>query len=210
MSPLPALLSVLVLFAPARVPVSLSPLARTDPTIAQALRYAGADNFTGRPVPGYAGLDCRLTPRAAAALARAQKAARRRGLSLVVHDCWRPPEAGRDFAAFLSAPEDAALRARFHPEIPKSRLAADGYVAPRSSHGAGETVDVTLADAAAPDVPLDLGTPFDFFDARSAHGAAGVSAEAAARRHTLAQLLAGAGFGAYRREWWHYTLKARE
>ena len=200
MSPLPLLLALLA-------PV-LVPLAPIDPTIAQALRYKGAENFTGRPVAGYADLDCRLTPRAAAALARAQKAARRQGFSLVVHDCWRPPEAGRDFAAFLAAPEDAALRERFHPQLPKARLAAEGYVAPRSSHGLGETVDVTLADAAAPDVPLDLGTPFDFFDARSAHGAAGVSPEAAARRHTLARLLQGAGFVPYRREWWHYTLRA--
>lgn len=203
MSLLPALPLLLALLAPARVPLS-----RIDPSIAQALRYKGAENFTGRPVAGYADLDCRLTPRAAAALARAQKAARRQGLSLVVHDCWRPPEAGRDFAAFLADPEDAALRERFHPQLPKARLAALGYVAPRSSHGLGETVDVTLADAAAPDVPLDLGTPFDFFDARSAHGAAGVPTEAAARRHTLAQLLQGAGFVPYRREWWHYTLRA--
>lgn len=202
MSPLAALLSTLALFGPARVPLS-----RVDPTIAQDLRYAGPDNFTGAPVPGYTGLDCRLTPRAAAALARAQAAARRRGLSLVVHDCWRPPEAGRAFAAFLAGPEDAALRARFHPRLAKARLAPEGYVAPRSSHGAGETVDVTLADAAAPEVPLDLGTPFDHFDARSAHGAPGIAPSATARRHALAQLMQAAGFVPYRREWWHYTLK---
>lgn len=210
MSSLPALPLLLALLAPARVPLSTVPLAQIDPTIAQALRYRTPENFTGRPVAGYAELDCRLTPRAAAALARAQRAARAQGLSLVVHDCWRPPEAGRDFAAFLVATEDAALRARFHPRLPKARLAAEGYVAPRSSHGAGETVDVTLADAAAPDVPLDLGTPFDFFDARSAHGAAGVAPEAAARRHVLARLLQAAGFVPYRREWWHYTLRATE
>jgi D-alanyl-D-alanine dipeptidase len=210
MSPLPLLPLLLVLLAPARVPQALVPLARIDPSIAQALRYRGADNFTGRPVAGYTDLDCRLAPRAAAALARAQKSALRQGLSLVVHDCWRPPEAGRDFAAFLAAPEDAALRERFHPQLAKARLAAEGYVAPRSSHGLGETVDVTLADAAAPGVPLDLGTPFDFFDARSAHGAPGVSPEAAARRHTLAQLLQHVGFVPYRREWWHYTLRVPE
>jgi D-alanyl-D-alanine dipeptidase len=210
MSPLPLLPLLLVLLAPARVPQALVPLARIDPSIAQALRYRGADNFTGRPVAGYTDLDCRLTPRAAAALARAQKSALRQGLSLVVHDCWRPPEAGRDFAAFLAAPEDAALRERFHPQLAKARLAAEGYVAPRSSHGLGETVDVTLADAAAPGVPLDLGTPFDFFDARSAHGAPGGSPEAAARRHTLAQLLQHVGFVPYRREWWHYTLRVPE
>jgi D-alanyl-D-alanine dipeptidase len=145
MSLLALLLSVVAHFAPAWIPLS-----QVDPTIAQALRYRTADNFTGRPVAGYADLDCRLTPRAAAALARAQRAARAQGFSLVVHDCWRPTEAGRDFAAFLAAPEDAALRARFHPELPKNRLATLGYVAPRSSHSLGETVDVTLAEATAP------------------------------------------------------------
>lgn len=188
-------------------PPGLVPLAEAAPGIVQAMSYAGADNFLGRPASGYERPDCRLTARAAAALARVQRAALVEGLSLVVHDCFRPRAASRAFVAWLGTPEDPSTRARFHPTVPKNQLVRRGYIAPHSAHTAGETVDVTLASFAAPEVPLDLGTPFDFFDPRSAHGARDVSPEAASRRATLARLMHVAGFRAYRREWWHYTLR---
>ena len=76
------------------------------PSIAQDMRYAGPDNFTGKPVPGYGAAECVLQAAAAKALARAQVEAQRLGLSLKVYDCYRPVRAVRAFVAWAGAPED--------------------------------------------------------------------------------------------------------
>jgi D-alanyl-D-alanine dipeptidase len=190
----------------------LVPLSDVDPSIRQALAYAGSENFLGRPVAGYVDGVCRLTPRAAQALARAQKRLAPDGFGLAVRDCHRPAAAGRDFAAWVQGPATAdpepdavARRARYHPNVPRADLMRAGYVASRSEHTAGTAVDVELVrldDGSA----VDLGTPFDFFDPKSAHGARGLAPSAVAARRTLAAAMRAAGFRAYRREWWHYAL----
>ncbi len=196
----------------------LVPLEQVDPTIRQALAYATADNFLGRPAAGYVDGICRLTPGAARALARAQAILAQDGLALVVWDCHRPAAASRDFVAWATAPEAPpesepeparARRLRHHPNVPRAALLPQGYIAAHSGHTSGAAVDVGLWRPADGTL-VDLGTPFDFFDPRSAHGAAGVEPGAAAARRTLAAAMRAAGFRPYRREWWHYTLRARD
>jgi len=217
---------------PRALPEPLVYLRDIDPGILQDMRYAGADNFTGRPVPGYSAAECVLLRETAEALSRVQQALLPRRLSLKVYDCYRPRRAVQAFVAWVregeTAPADPLLK-RFHPAIERSRLIVDGYVAAVSQHSRGDTVDLTLVElpvrpgppfdrgaaygpctgparARAPDTSVDMGTGYDCFDARS-HTAAGGLTEAQVRwRQTLVEAMAREGFRNYRKEWWHFTL----
>lgn len=208
------------------LPAPLVYLRDIDGSILQDMRYAGPDNFTGAPVPGYAAGECILTRRTAEALASVQRQLAARRLSLKVYDCYRPLKAVAAFMRWVgSAAGDGNVR--FHPKLRRDRLVTLGYIAARSGHSRGNTVDLTLvslprpavpsfvpgqtygactagAEARAPDDGLDMGTGFDCFDVRS-HADAALSAAQAGNRRALADAMARAGFVAYDREWWHFS-----
>lgn len=201
-----ALVALALLVPPAAradPPAGFVRLADVAPGIAQDMRYAGAENFTGRPVPGYARADCWLARAAAEALAKAQAAAAREGLQLVVFDCYRPQKATDAFVKWSRAAGDQGRKADYYPAIDKSELFAKGYIGAKSGHSLGATVDLGLMKDGA---PLDFGSPFDLFDPRSATGSDAVPAPARANRARLRALMARHGFANYPREWWHYTL----
>lgn len=175
------------------------------PGVIHDLRYLTNDNFLGRPVAAYVDPVCLLTPEAAAGLARAQALAEARGLSLQVFDCYRPQTAVNDFVAWASDPADTLMRASYYPRVPKDSLFAQGYIAERSGHSRGSTVDLALARDG---VLLDFGTPYDYFDVVSHTANASITAEARANRDLLVGIMDEAGFTNYAAEWWHYTLRS--
>lgn len=178
-------------------------LADVDPRIQQDVRYAGSENFMGRPVRGYLAPRVMMTPEAAAALSRAQDAAEAQGLSLLVYDAYRPQRAVDNFVEWGSDLEDLARKATYYPDVPKAELFLRGYIAERSGHSRGSTVDLTLTRNG---VPLEMGTTFDFFDERSHTENPKIDEAAMANRLLLRSIMVGAGFSNYVNEWWHYTL----
>jgi D-alanyl-D-alanine dipeptidase len=192
--------------AAAEAPV-LVDAARLAPGLALDLRYARADNFVGARVAGYEAARCLLSEPAARALAGAQADLAAAGLGLVVFDCYRPQRAVDHFVRWAREPADPAAAARHHPRVAKEALFAEGYVAARSGHSRGSTVDVGLVRAGER-TPLDCGTPFDFFDPRSHHDASDLPEPARANRARLRAAMERRGFVAYPPEWWHYTLAA--
>jgi D-alanyl-D-alanine dipeptidase len=132
------------------------------PDVAVDIRYASADNFLGRPARGYGAARCLLTPAAAAALGRVQREVAAFGLGLLVYDCYRPQRAVDDFVAW-SRQFDVQGDPGHRPAVPKAQLLARGYIAARSSHSRGSTVDVTLvplgARRPAPDPAILLTDP---------------------------------------------------
>ncbi|MBK9082400.1 MAG: M15 family metallopeptidase [Rhizobiales bacterium] len=190
--------------ARAEPPPGLARLADVAPAIRQEMRYAGADNFTGRPVPGYTIPACWLTPEAAQALARAQATAAREGFALIVWDCYRPPKATAAFLAWARDPGDQARKADYYPGLDKSELFARGYIGAHSTHGLGAAVDLGLTKDGR---TLDFGSGYDLFDPRSATASRAVSRIAQANRGRLKRIMESAGFANYAREWWHYGLK---
>lgn len=199
------------------------------PTIRHEMRYAGSHNFVGRPIAGYDAPDCVLTRPAAEALAAAARELAPQGLGLKVYDCYRPARAVAAFVAWAKDLSDETMKPEFYPRVPKSELFARGYIAEKSGHSRGSTVDLALvrleqapakpwrpgdplADCALPagqryaDATLDFGTGYDCFDVKAHHGAAGIAAEATANRETLKALMQRHGFRPYAEEWWHYTL----
>jgi D-alanyl-D-alanine dipeptidase len=97
------------------------------------------------------------------------------------------------------------MKAEYYPEIDKSLLFKAGFIATRSEHSRGTTVDIG-AETVDGRV-LDFGTPFDSFFPESATASSEVSAEAQANRAKLVELMADAGFDNYRKEWWHFTFE---
>ena len=162
-----------------------------DPTIKVEDRYFGSNNFTGAPLPGYEADRAFLRTEAVAALARVQARLRRRHLGLLIYDAYRPVRATEAMVAW------ATRVGR------KVELVDGGYIASRSRHNLGTTVDLTLVDLRT-GKPLEMGTPFDTFS-DSAHTANAVGV-AAANRKLLVDAMAVGGFENYDQEWWHFTL----
>jgi len=176
------------------------------PDIDLDIRYAGRDNFTGAPVPGYDAPRCLLLRPAAEALARADAALRPQGYRLRIFDCYRPRRAVQAFMAWIDAPDDPTAKATYYPNLDKRALRGD-YIAPTSGHSRAATVDLTLlrCDAGACG-PLDMGTPFDFFDPAANTDAPGLTGAQRANRQRLVDAMRAAGFRNYPMEWWHFTL----
>ncbi|HMM67010.1 MAG TPA: M15 family metallopeptidase [Dokdonella sp.] len=175
------------------------------PDIAIDLRYAGTNNFVGRPIDGYAAARCLLRPVAARALAKAERALRKQHLRLKLFDCYRPARAVRQFVEWARDLEDQQTKSRYYPNIDKRALLG-AYIAPVSGHSRGATVDLTLQQCKDDShcSPLDMGTAFDFFDPRANTDSAGITPAQRRNRQRLRRAMEQAGFRNYAMEWWHY------
>jgi D-alanyl-D-alanine dipeptidase len=191
--------------AAAELPPGFVRLADVAPSIRQEMRYATSENFLGRPVDGYRRGDCWLVEPAARALAKAATDAEAEGWRLVVYDCYRPTRAVADFVAWSKDPTDQARKAEYYPDIDKSQLFKAGFIATRSEHSRGTTVDVGAEMLSG--VPLDFGTPFDSFSQASATASTDIHDTAQRNRANLVRLLSAQGFENYRKEWWHFTFQ---
>jgi D-alanyl-D-alanine dipeptidase len=178
-------------------------LADIVPGVLLDIRYAGSDNFVGAPIDGYEAPVAILTRDAAEALALVADDLRPQGLRLLVYDAYRPQRAVAHFMRWAQDAGDTRMQAAYYPGMDKSKLFEAGYVAKKSGHSRGSTVDLTLADADG--APLDMGGGFDLMDPISAHGAKGLTREQAANRRLLRRAMEARGFRAYTAEWWHYT-----
>ena len=178
------------------------------PDMAEDIKYAGSDNFTGAPVDGYRAAKCFLLKPAAEALARVERDLRRRHLRLKLWDCYRPARAVAAFVRWAHDLGNQRTKAGHYPNVDKSQLLGD-YIAPVSNHSRGATADLTLMRCDERDAhcrPLDMGTHFDLFDPRAHTDAKQVTATQHANRLLLRQAMAAQGFENYPMEWWHYTL----
>ncbi|MFD9372691.1 M15 family metallopeptidase [Streptomyces sp. NPDC060020] len=183
-------------------------LREVDPSVRQDMRYAGARNFTGGVVDGYEEPVCLLARPAAEALRRAQRGLLRRGYALRVYDCYRPQRAVDRFVRWAreaDGPEDLARKEEFYPRVERSRLIPEGYIAERSGHSRGSTLDVTLEELSGREV--GMGTAFDFFDPLSHTDDPRITGAARANRQLLKGALAEQGFVNLPEEWWHFTYK---
>lgn len=146
-------------------------------------KYATWDNFTGKPVDGYGVNRIVGTTALCAALERAREEAAFMGFGLLLWDGYRPQRAVDCFLRWAEQPEDGRTKLRHYPNIGRAEMLANGYVAARSGHSRGSTVDLTLYHLATGEL-VRMGGDYDLMDAVSHHGAPGVTeVEAANRRH---------------------------
>jgi D-alanyl-D-alanine dipeptidase len=145
------------------------------------MRYATADNFTGKEL--YPVARCKLRRAVAARLAKAARALRAEDRRLVLWDCYRP----------TSIQEELWKRVR------DPRYVADPKVG--SKHGRGAAIDLALADKAGKLVALP--TKFDDFSA-AAHRDQALAGDAGVEARTLERAMVAAGFKPLATEWWHF------
>ena len=202
------LMTLAPLVAPARALSRATVLVNAGPVVPGLIadiRYAGSHNFVGRPIDGYRAPRCLLTEPAANALAEVARDLAPRGLVIKVFDCYRPVRAVADFVRWARDPRDQAAKAEFYPAVDKRTLFRDGYIAARSGHSRGSTVDLTLSRAG--DGELDMGTPFDFFSPKSWSSDSTIAADEHFNRMLLKAAMQRRGFRSYAKEWWHFTLR---
>jgi D-alanyl-D-alanine dipeptidase len=229
-------LAVTTAGAPARAtpeptaPADFVALRTMDPTIIEEIRYFTPHNFVGERIDGYRQPLCILTRPAAQALHRAQQRLLRQGYTLKVYDCYRPQRAVDHFVRWAEDLDDQRMKAEFYPNVDKTRLFDDGYIAEKSGHSRGSTVDLTLVRLPArptrpyvpgqtlapcyapkserfPDNSVDMGTGYDCFDTLAHTLDPRVQGEQRANRMLLKNTLEGLGFVNLAEEWWHYTFK---
>ena len=224
---LAALSTATSVFAGDAMPDDFVYLRDVDPTIEQDMRYAGPHNFTGKSVDGYGAAECVLARQAAEALKAVQADVKGNGLTLKVYDCYRPARAVAAFVAWSKLPDDPQSKGMWYPNLTKGDL-FPGYIATRSGHSRGATLDLTLVpidnsappvgDAKpqsctvpqkghAPDGSVAMGTSFDCFDVKANTAAQGLSSEERANRELLVAAMQARGFKNYPKEWWHFTLE---
>jgi len=179
------------------------------PDIAIDLRYYTEHNFVGGQIDGYLKPKCIITNKAANALLQVQKELRPFGLGLKIFDAYRPQQAVDHFVRWANNLEDTLTKAEFYPDIDKNILIKDGYIAVRSSHSRGSTVDLTIISlqSGKPAEELNMGTSFDFFGPASWPLSLSLPADQRAHRMLLHVLMKKHGFKHYQEEWWHFTLE---
>jgi D-alanyl-D-alanine dipeptidase len=169
-------------------------------------KYATWDNFTGKPVDGYLVNRIIGTRALCAALESAQEKAAPLGFGLLLWDGYRPQRAVDCFLRWSALPEDGRTKLRHYPNIGRAEMVDNGYVAAKSGHSRGSTVDLTLYHLATGEL-ASMGGGHDLMDPISHHGAKGVTSVEAENRRHLCSLMEACGFARYDCEWWHYTLE---
>jgi D-alanyl-D-alanine dipeptidase len=214
---LPILLRTL-LFMLLAVPGSIAPATglpagfvhvdEVIPDITLEIRYYSEDNFTGRRVRGYERPVAILTEQAALALQHVAAELAGFGLGLKIYDAYRPQRAVDDFVQWAKDPSDQRLKSRYYPHVDKANLIGEGYIAERSGHSRGSTVDLTLVST-GPEDPreLDMGSGWDYFGPESWPDSRSVTPVQRAHRMLLRVLMEKHGFEPLQQEWWHFTLR---
>jgi zinc D-Ala-D-Ala dipeptidase len=170
------------------------------------LRYFGSDNFMGNPIDGYQHKVAILSKQATIALKEVQKELQQYNLSIKIYDSYRPQRAVNHFIRWAKDLNDTLNKQEYYPNVKKQHLFKEGYIAARSGHSRGSTLDMTLVDIKTGE-PLDMGSPYDFFGTISWVKSKNLTTQQLANRMLIQTIMKKYGFMHYPKEWWHFTLR---
>ncbi len=176
------------------------------PDLDVELRYFTEHNFVGKPIEGYHSNRLILTIEAAEALKKVQDAVRYQNLCLKVYDGYRPQRAVDQFVGWAKNLGDTINKHEFYPEVEKQFLFSEGYIASKSGHSRGSTIDLTITDGNTGE-PLDMGGAYDFFGEQSWLDYMHISDAQQKNREVLQAVMLQHNFRNYPKEWWHFTLR---
>ena len=200
------------------------PLAEAVPDAILEIRYYSTYNFVGTRIDGYEEPTALLTKQAADSLRAVSDDVIKQGYRLKIYDAYRPQKSVDHFVRWAADIPDTLMKRYFYPDLDKSVLFVQGYIAKKSGHTRGSTVDLTLFDMAT-EKEVDMGGTFDWFGPESHpdfcgnpetgeytgdnHGLedSSITAEQFANRMILRQAMLRHGFKPFDCEWWHFTLK---
>ncbi|MDD4803429.1 MAG: M15 family metallopeptidase, partial [Syntrophomonas sp.] len=206
-----ALLLLLILLAgcadKVHVPEGFVYINEIIPTVKYDIRYYGENNFVGTRIDGYEAPTAILSNEAAQALKAVSQELEAQGYYIKIFDGYRPQKAVDHFIRWAKDINDTKMKSLFYPHVDKKDLFKLGYIAEKSGHSRGSTVDLTLVYKETGE-ELDMGSGFDFLDEISHHGTSLITPEQTANRELLKNAMLKHGFKPYVNEWWHYTLKS--
>ncbi len=208
------LLLVLVIIASSFIPVFADTISTDKTDFAEIssviddavydIRYYSSNNFTGKRIDGYKAPKAYMTKEALAALSKAAEDLRHQGYRIFIWDSYRPQKAVDNFVFWINNPNDAGDK-DFYPDLQKSDLVKGGYIAVKSSHTRGSTVDLTIIKKDGSFV--DMGGTFDLFSEISHPDYKKITRIQKKNRKILSDAMQKAGFAGIDSEWWHFTLK---
>ena len=176
------------------------------PDVIQEIRYHSTYNFVGERISGYEKPLAIITKQAARALQPVAREMIVQGFRLKVFDAYRPACAVRHFVMWGIEDTDIRMKPYFYPDLVKQELFSKGYVASKSSHSRGSTIDLTLVDMTT-GKEVDMGSPFDMFGEVSHPDYRGITDRQFEMRMTLQRVMVRNGFVPIDCEWWHFTLE---
>ena len=169
------------------------------------IRYHSTFNFVGDRIDGYDEPCALLTREAALALKEASDDLMAQGYRIKIYDAYRPQDAVNHFVRWAKDLKDTRMKEYFYPEVDKSQLFSSGYIAKRSGHSRGSTVDITLFDLST-GKDADMGGTFDYFGDASHYEYKKLTPEQKNNRLILRKAMTAHGFKPISTEWWHFTL----
>ncbi|MFK7832389.1 MAG: M15 family metallopeptidase [Winogradskyella sp.] len=176
------------------------------PDLDVELRYFSEHNFVGDTIDGYKANRLILTKATAEKLKLVQEELQQQNLCLKVYDGYRPQRAVNHFIRWAKDLNDTINKAEFYPEVNKRHLFKAGYIASRSGHSRGSTIDLTITNGETGE-PLDMGSPYDFFGEASWVAHNDLTDIQKKNRQLLQTVMLKHNFRNYPKEWWHFTLR---
>ena len=177
------------------------------PDVMLDIRYYSTYNFVGTKIDGYDAPAAILTTEAAEALKQVSDELGSQGYRLKIYDAYRPQCAVDHFKRWAEDIDDTLMKDYFYPHVDKKDLFHQGYIASRSGHSRGSTVDLTLFDMRT-GKDADMGGTFDYFGMQShADYTKTLTEEQIQNRQLLRNAMLSHGFRGISTEWWHFTLQ---
>ena len=180
-------------------------LSEAVPDVILEIRYYSTYNFVGARIDGYEAPVALLTRRAADSLRAVSDDLIKQGYRLKIYDAYRPQCAVDHFARWAADVNDTLMKSCFYPMVDKSLLFELGFIARRSGHSRGSTVDLTIVDMKT-GKDVDMGSVFDWFGNESHFYNRSITAEQLQNRKILRSAMMRHGFRPISTEWWHFTL----
>ncbi len=192
------------LFLKADIPKDFLYLEHFIPHVVIDLKYYNSNNFIGSKINGYNNNKCIITKEAANALQHVQNDLNHFGYGLKVFDAYRPQKAVDHFVRWAKN-SNRKMKSIHYPDINKNLLFKKGYIASKSGHSRGSTVDLTIIDLNN-GKELDMGTIYDYFGKESWVDFSDLNHEQRTNRALLQSVMKKYGFKSLKEEWWHFTL----
>lgn len=189
-----------------KLPKNFVYLEDIAPSIRIELRYFSNNNFIGKPIDGYNSNSLIITEETAKSLKIIQQELLQKELSLKIFDGYRPQKAVNHFVRWVQVLKDTLMKAQYYPKVKKNNLLKNGYIAERSGHSRGSTIDLTIINIKTGKA-LDMGSAYDFFGIQSHPLYKNISKKQKNNRMLLRNIMLNHGFKPYKNEWWHFTLK---
>lgn len=188
-----------------KLPEGFVYLEKVDATIQKEMRYFSNNNFIGKKIDAYENDTIIISEKAAEKLALVQMELCEDNLGLKVFDAYRPQRAVNHFVKWAKVLNDTLMKQAFYPDIKKYLLFKKGFIASKSGHTRGSTIDLTIVNIKTGQ-ELDMGSSYDFFGVESHPYYKKISKKQHENRMLLRNIMLKYGFIPYDNEWWHFTL----